>query len=322
VLIRHLEYLVALARERHFARAALACNVTQPALSAGIKHLEESLGVPIVERDHRFQGLTPDGERVLAWARRVLVERDALIQEIGGVRGGLVGRLRIGGIPVALPVLSLLTTPFATRHPRVRITVASLTSVEIQRGLDEFALDVGLTYLDNEPLAHVRTIPLYLERYVLVTPRDGPFAGRASVTWQEAVGLRLCLLTPAMQYRRILDAYFREAGTAPDPVLETNSLVTLASHVRQGTWSTILPHTIRYVIGESPDLQIFPLVEPIGVHQIGVIVPDRDPIPPVVAALTLEAQTIDIEAALGAERAGRRLAMLSAEPADTSVLTT
>jgi DNA-binding transcriptional LysR family regulator len=303
VLIRHLEYLVALARERHFARAAAGCHVTQPALSAGIKHLEESLGVPIVERDHRFQGFTPAGERVLAWARQVLAERDAMLQELGGggMHGGLAGHLRIGGIPVALPVLSLATTPFAAKHPRVRISVASLSSTEIQRGLDEGILDVGLTYLDNEPLARVRSVPFYQERYVLLTPPNGPFAGRQSATWREAADLRLCLLTPAMQNRRIVDSYFRAAGAEPDPILETNSVVTLASHLRAGGWSTVLPHTIRYLIGHAHGLQILPLVEPDAAHQIGFIVPDRDPVPPVARALIAEAGLVDVESALDAE---------------------
>lgn len=298
MLIRHLEYLVALARERHFARAAAACNVTQPALSAGIKHLEESLGVPIVDRDHRFQRFTPAGERVLAWARQLLAERDALTQELGGLHGGLVGHLRIGGIPVALPVLSLVTTPFASKHAGVRITVTSLTSAEIQRGLDECALDVGLTYLDNEPLAHVRSVPLYRERYVLLTPADGPFVGRTSVTWREAADLRLCLLTHAMQNRRIVDSYFRAAGAEPDPILETNSLVTLASHLRHGEWSTVLPHTISYLIGDGHGLLMLPLVEPDASHQIGLIVPDRDPVSPVATALIAEARHVDVEAAI------------------------
>jgi DNA-binding transcriptional LysR family regulator len=300
VLIRHLEYLVALARERHFARAAAACNVTQPALSAGIKHLEESLGVPIVDRDHRFQGFTPAGERVLAWARHLLAERDVLTQELAGLDGGVVGHLRIGGIPVTLPVLSLLTTPFVSKHPQVRVTVTSLTSTEIQRGLDECALDVGLTYLDNEPLAHVRTIPLYRERYVLLTPPDGPFAGRVSITWREAADLQLCLLTHAMQNRRIVDSYFKEAGAEPDPILETNSLVALASHLRHGEWSTILPHTISYLIGDGHGLLVLPLVEPTASHQIGLIVPDRDPVAPVATALIAEARQVDVEAAIQA----------------------
>jgi DNA-binding transcriptional LysR family regulator len=78
MVIRHLRYLTALAQERHFARAAAICNVTQPTLSAGIKQLEESLGVLIVERGHRFVGLTAEGERVLAWAQRLLVDYESL----------------------------------------------------------------------------------------------------------------------------------------------------------------------------------------------------------------------------------------------------
>lgn len=298
MLIRHMEYLVALARERHFARAAAACNVSQPALSAGLKHLEECFGVPIVERGHRFRGFTAEGDRILAWARQLLAERDALLQELGAMGQGMVGQLRIGGIPVALPILSLITTPFTSRHPRVRLTVTSLTSREIQRGLDECSLDVGITYLDNEPLAHVRSMPLYRERYVLLTPPDGPLAGRESATWREAADLKLCLLNHSMQNRRIVDSYFQAAGTTADPILETNSLVTLQSHLRQGEWSTILPHTITYLLGEHSGILTLPLVEPEASHQIGLIVPDRDPVTPVASALIAEARAIDVEASI------------------------
>jgi DNA-binding transcriptional LysR family regulator len=183
MVIRHLQYLTALARERHFARAATVCNVTQPTLSAGIKQLEESLGVLIVERGQRFLGLTAEGERVLAWAQRVLVDYGGLQQELSEMREGLVGQLRIGAIPVTLPIVPLLTGLFAKRHERTDIQVISLNSISIQRGLDEFNLDVGVTYLDNEPLARVRCLPLYQERYVLLTQSDGPFRGRSVVTW-------------------------------------------------------------------------------------------------------------------------------------------
>jgi DNA-binding transcriptional LysR family regulator len=298
MLIRHFEYLVALAQERHFARAAAVCNVTQPALSAGLKHLEECFGVVIVERGHRFHGFTVEGERILAWARHLLAERDALSQELSAMRHGLTGHLRIGGIPVALPVLPLLTTPFAARHPRVRLTISSLTSREIQRGLDECALDVGLTYLDNEPLLHVRSVSVYRERYVVLTPPNGPFAGRTSITWAEAADLRLCLLTQTMQNRRIIDAYFEAIGVTLDPIVETSSLVTLVSHLRRGEWSTILPHTIRYLIGDEHGLLVLPLVEPAATHEIGLIVPDREPVTPMATALIAEARLIDVETEL------------------------
>jgi DNA-binding transcriptional LysR family regulator len=285
LLIKHLEYLSALAREKHFARAAAACQVTQPTLSAGIKHLEETLGVLIVERGQRFRGLTPEGERVLAWAQRILADVQSLKQDVSASRGGLTGRLRLGVVPAALPMVSLVTTPFADRYPETTTAVLSMTSKEIQRGLDDFDLDVGLTYLDNEPLVRVRTVPLYRERYVLVTPVDGPFAGRQTVTWKDASTLRLCLLTPDMQGRRILDTHFHDAGVSVQPRIETNALVTIESQLRLGTFSSVLPATAMTLLGNIPGMCTFHLTEPEASHAVGLIVPDRDPMTPIVSAL-------------------------------------
>jgi DNA-binding transcriptional LysR family regulator len=296
MIIRHLQYLTALAREQHFARAATACNVTQSTLSAGIKQLEESLGVLIVERGQRFLGLTEEGEHVLAWAQRVLVDHSGLQQELSKMREGMVGQLRIGAIPVTLPIISLLTAPFAKSHDRTNIVVRSETSIEIQRHLDEFNLDVGVTYLDNEPLARVRSLPLYHERYMLVTRSEGPFRGRDAVSWSEAAGLPLCLLTPYMQNRRILDMHFHEAGAEIHASLETNSLVTLWSHIRFGHWSTVAPHTFLLLLGEIDGLTAHPLIEPSASHLIGLVASDRDPLPPVAHALLAVARRLDIGA--------------------------
>jgi DNA-binding transcriptional LysR family regulator len=287
VLLRQLQYLAALAREKHFARAATVCEVTQPTLSAGIKQLEETFGVLIVERGQRFRGLTPEGERVLEWAMRVLSDYNSLEQELSGMKkgGGLTGRLRIGAIPTALPVTALLTSPFVKLHPGVTITILSRTSIEIQRGIEDFELDIGLTYLDNEPLSRVRTIPLYQEHYLLFTPRDSEFGGRSEITWREAAALPLCLLTPDMQNRRILDGHFRDAGVHPDAIIETNSTIALYSHLRSGEWSTILPQTIFHLIGEIAEVRAIPLIEPVARHTIGIIAPERDPLPPVVREL-------------------------------------
>jgi DNA-binding transcriptional LysR family regulator len=284
-LIKHLEYLSALAREKHFARAAASCQVTQPTLSAGIKHLEDTLGVLIVERGQRFRGLTPEGERVLAWAQRILADVQSLRQDVSESRGGLTGRLRMGVVPAALPMVSLVTTPFADRYPETTTTVLSMTSKEIQRGLDDFDLDVGLTYLDNEPLVRVRTVPLYRERYVLVTPADGPFAGRSTITWREAASLRLCLLTPDMQGRRIIDHHFHDAGVQVHPRIETNALVTIESQLRLGSFSSVLPATALTLLGNIPGMCSLHLVEPDASHAVGLIVPDRDPMTPMLTAL-------------------------------------
>lgn len=285
MLIRQLQYLTALARERHFARAAAASNVTQPTLSAGIKQIEETLGVLVVERGHRFVGFTAEGERVLSWAQRVVADYEGLTQELGGLREGMTGQLKIGVIPVALPLVHWLTEPFAQAHPRTTIQVLSYTSAEIQRGLDAFDLDAGVTYLDNEPLSRVRTFPLYREHYVLVTPSGTDLDNRKSVTWEEAAGLPLGLLTGDMQNRRILDMHFREAGQVVRPVFETNSPFALLQHLTTTSWSTVLPHTYLAVMGKLEGLTTLPLVEPAAKHEVGLVVAEREPLQPLARAL-------------------------------------
>jgi len=298
VLIKHLEYLVALAREKHFARAAAVCHVTQPTLSAGIKQLEDSLGVLVVERGQRFRGLTPEGERVLAWAQRILSDVDGLRQDVSETHGGLVGRLRLGAIPAALPMVALVTAPFVERYPAASTTIWSLTSIEIQRGLDDFTLDAGISYLDNEPLARVRTVPLYRERYVLITSALGPMGHRTSVGWREAADLPLCLMTPDMQNRRILDGHFRSVGATARPHVEANTMVALASHLRFGNYSAVLPKTLLAVIGNLPDMIAIPLVEPEVSHEIGLIVADREPPTPVAAAAVRVADSLTLGATI------------------------
>src|ERR1700758_1162091 len=179
MLIRQFEYLVALAREKHFGRAAQACHVTQPTLSAAIRLLEDDLGAPIVERGHRFVGLTAQGRLVLEHAHRILAEANNLRRGLDEIDKGLTGRLRIGAIPTALPIVSQLTGPFYARFPGVTVAIISMNSQEIDRGIEEFELDVGLTYLDAEPIMHVKTKPVCVEEYLFLTQASGVFAARA-----------------------------------------------------------------------------------------------------------------------------------------------
>ncbi len=285
MLLKHLQYLTALARERHFARAAAACQVTQPTLSAGIKQLEEQLGLLVVKRGQRYEGLTAEGERVLAWAQRITAEAESLEQEASRLRQVLKGRLRLGVVPAALPAVPILASPLAQRYPGITMTVLSTTSIDIQSGLDEFRLEAGITYLDNEPLSRVRAIPLYREQYVLITPAGGPWAGRARVSWREAASVPLCLLTTDMQNRRIINAHFTEAGAAVHPALETNSVFTLCSLVRSGYWSSVLPHGFLPLLSGTEGVAILQLEGPPVAHTVGVVVSDREPLQPTAVAL-------------------------------------
>src|SRR5215510_5348604 len=98
-MIDKLEYLLALARERNFGKAAEQCGVTQPTFSAGIKQLEEMLGAVVVQRSSRFLGFTPEGESVLRWARTIVADARTMRQEVQTVKKGLSGHLRIAAIP-------------------------------------------------------------------------------------------------------------------------------------------------------------------------------------------------------------------------------
>jgi DNA-binding transcriptional LysR family regulator len=284
MLLKHLQYLTALARERHFARAAAACQVTQPTLSAGIKQLEEQLGLLVVQRGQRFEGLTAEGERVLAWAQRITADAESLEQEASRLRHVLEGRLRIGVVPTALPAVPILASPLARQYPGVRLTVISDPSVDIQAGLDEFRFEAGITYLENEPLSRVRSIPLYREQYLLITPAGGPLAGRTRVTWRQVAELPLCLLTPDMQNRRILNSHFAKAGVTVQPALETNSVFTLCALVRSGYWSSVLPHGFLPVLSGADGVTTLRLEGPAS-HTVGVVVSDREPLQPTATAL-------------------------------------
>jgi DNA-binding transcriptional LysR family regulator len=220
------------------------------------------------------------------------------------MREGLVGQLRVGAIPVTLPIVPLLTTPFAHRYERTDIQIVSLNSISIQRSLDDFSLDAGVTYLDNEPLARVRCVPLYRERYVLLTHRDGALGDRRVVTWSEAASQPLCLLTPDMQNRRILDMHFHQAGAEIHAAVETNSLVTLWSHLRFGHWSSVVPHTFLLLLAERDGLVAIPLTEPDASHLIGLVASDRDPLTPVAHALLNVARQLDIAATIDGLIAG------------------
>ncbi|HWV52990.1 LysR family transcriptional regulator [Pseudorhodoplanes sp.] len=294
-MLDKLEYLMALAREEHFGRAADACGVTQPTLSAGIKQLEETLGVLLVRRGSRFIGFTPEGQRTLDWARRIVGDSRAMRQEIAALKKGLAGRLKIAAIPTALAMVAAITTPFRARHPDVRFTILSQTSIQILTHLENLEIDAGITYLDNEPLGRVNTVPLYQERYQLLTSHDAPLGNRERVTWAEVAQVPLCLLTPDMQNRRIIDDLLRAAGGSPHPTLESNSVVVLFAHVRTGRWATVMPSKLAETLGLTDTIRAIPIVDPEAVHTIGLVVPAREPMTPLTAALVAEGRRMGKE---------------------------
>ncbi|MBX3578483.1 MAG: LysR family transcriptional regulator [Rhizobiaceae bacterium] len=288
-MLDKLESFIALARAQHFGKAAEELGVTQPTLSAAIKQLEGELGVMLVQRGSRYQGLTPEGERVLDWARRITGDARTMKEEMKAARHGLSGHVKIAAIPTALAMVPRLTTPFREKHPGVTFSVLSRTSIEVLSLIGNFDVDVGITYLDNEPLGRVTSVPLYEERYQLITAAGNALSDRRTVSWAEVSSLPLCLLTPDMQNRRIIDQHLAEAGVRVRPTLESNSMIVLFSHIRTGKWSSIMPLNLAETFGFSEPIRAIPIVEPDASHVVGLVAAERDPHTPLVAALLDEA---------------------------------
>ncbi|POX38736.1 LysR family transcriptional regulator [Streptomyces sp. Ru73] len=295
MLFRQLEYLVALSRERHFARAAQSCYVSQPALSEAIRKLEEELDVPLIQRGRKYEGLTPEGERVVLWAQRILADRDALTSEVQALRTGLSGELRIGCVPTASAAVALLVEPFCAAHPLVEVRIASdLRSRDILGRLENFELDAGITYLSEEISDQFRTVPLYRERYVLLTGESHPAAAEPTVSWATAAALPLCLLSTGMQGRRVLDEVFAEAGVRAAPQVETDSIASVYAHVRTGRWAGIVPRAWLRVFDMPPGMRAVPLVEPVRTAAIGLVLTAREPGSVMARALTDVARRTDM----------------------------
>jgi DNA-binding transcriptional LysR family regulator len=231
--------------------------------------------------------LTRDGERVLKWAHVILDNWTSLQQEIETLRntsGSLLGHLSIGVIPSALPMAGLIGRALREHHPGVELTVLSQSSIEILRNLEDFAIDVGLTYLDNEPIEGMRSEAMYMERYCALVRADHPLALASSVSWADAAKEPLCLLTPDMQNRRIIDRAFRQAGCTPVPRLETNSVINLCANVHLMGLVSVIPEYFLEIMGPISDVRAVPLTDPLVEHSVGLVAVDRDPVSPLVLA--------------------------------------
>jgi DNA-binding transcriptional LysR family regulator len=298
VQIRQLEYLVALAREQHFGRAATACHASQPALSAAVRKLEKELGVTIVQRGQRFEGFTSEGLRVVGWAYRILAERDALLIDLSRMREGLTATLRIGSIPTAVSVTALLSQRFTARHPHAHVRIETLSASAILQGLASYDIDAGLTYLDGGLDKETHHVPLYRERYLLLTPESTELARQPSVDWLTASRLPLCSLSRRMQNRRILDLNMESAGGTHAPVIETDTVEGLYAHLTVAGLSSIVSHAWLHGRGVPPGMAVLPLEETRSGPVVGLIVPALSSASLLAEELVASLKDLNVEEAL------------------------
>lgn len=273
MLLRQLEYFVAVARERHFARAAEACYVSQPALSAAIAKLERELNVTLIHRGQNFEGLTLEGERIVVWAKRLLAEHDGLKAEAAAMRTGIAGTLRLGTGPTVSTTAAVPVATFCGLHPMAKVTICSrLSSTELLRQLRDFELDAAIAHFGPDDRSGLEVVPLYRERYVLLVSGDHLAPGARSITWSDAARLPLALLMPHMRFRQFIDKAFAANGAVAVPQVETDSVASLYSHVATGAWASVVPHTWLRAIPAMGGARAVQLVEPETAAQISIAI--------------------------------------------------
>ncbi len=270
-LLASLRYLVALNEHRHFARAAQSCHITQPALSNALRALEKEFGTPIVKRGRSYAGLTAEGELVVATAQRMLREHAWLQQELHSGKERPQGTLRLGVVPTAVPVAARFAAMLQARHPGIAPVVLALSSQEIETGLDQLSLDLGLGFIErlSQRGGRLAALPQYSEHYFLVRRSASAARGQRrqlrlgeAMAWREAADLPLCLLTPEMHNRSIVDAAFAKVGVTIKPVMETNSTLTLTLSLSAGELGSVLPGALVATLRRQSELEARPLVEP------------------------------------------------------------
>lgn len=293
-LLSSLRYLVALNEHRHFGRAAAACHITQPALSNALRALENEFNVVIVKRDRTYAGFTPEGERVLASAQLMLHEHAILQQALKSETHLPRGPIRLGAIPTAIPVVARFAALLQARHPGILPVVLSLSSSDLEKGLADLSLDLALGYTDRMDLKDSRllAIPQYTEHYFLLRraaqPHPDGLRIGAQIGWKDAAKMPLCLLTPEMHNRTIVDAAFTTVGLSVKPAIETNSILTMALSVVAGDVCSVLPGALVGAVRSYRELEALPLTQPdvrtpIGFMSHGAARPSRA----LEAALTL-----------------------------------
>ncbi|MDE2417574.1 MAG: LysR family transcriptional regulator [Burkholderiales bacterium] len=267
-LLSSLRYLVALNEHKHFGRAAQACHITQPALSNALRALEGEFGVVIVKRDRNFVGLTPEGERVLASAQLMLHEHAILQQELKSETHLPRGPLRIAAVPTAIPIAARFAAMLHARHGGIHPIVLSLSSAALEQGLEDLSIDMALGYGERMRVqdSRLQAWPQYTEHYFLLrradTPRQSGLHIGEPMAWREAADLPLCLLTPEMHNRTIVDAAFRTAGVTVQAAMETNSIMTMMLSVVAGNVCSVLPGSLVDTVRGYGALEALPLTGP------------------------------------------------------------
>jgi DNA-binding transcriptional LysR family regulator len=257
-----LRYLVALAEERHFTRAAAREHIAQPALSQQIRRLEDEVGLPLVERTTRRVAMTGAGELLVARARRILAELEAAQTELRALRGVQSGHVTVGALHTMGPVdVSLVLATFHERYPAVELTVREQSSEELAEMLRVDELDLAFLSVTERIESHGLGLELLVsEELVVVLPPDHPLAGRDEVRIAELSEEQFISFRHGARLRELLMAAGRQAGFEPQIKLELNEPLRIRRLVSRGMGVAVLPRSDAEAPGT--DVAVATLTEP------------------------------------------------------------
>jgi DNA-binding transcriptional LysR family regulator len=295
MISRKFEYLIALAKERHFARAAAICRVSQPALSAAIQQLEIELGVEIVKHGRRFEGFTQQGEIVLEWARKLAADCDRLHERLRERPDTFSGTLHVGALWSTVPLIKMFTLPFQKRFPNTNLKITGNDAFEIAQALEKSSsMDVVVTYIDSASHQYSHSHVLYTEEYELLIRRGTRFSGQKSVSWDALKQLPLCLFSPDNPLFGAEESEMLNSALNKTPHVITNNIWLLMDHVRTGNWASVLPRPVRSMVAGDQELEAIPLPKSGTPPSIGIAVPRREPASPLAQAFFEIATSEDV----------------------------
>ena len=277
--IKNLEILLVLDDEKHFKRASEKLNISQPALSMKLKSLENEIGVTLVKRGKNFMGLTAEGKVLKNRFTNIVKEYSEIKQLSSELKNSLSGTLRIGVIPTAQLEIANIINFFVQKHKNVNTKVISMPSNKIDEQLHDYKIDIGITYLENEPIKGVTKIPFYDERYFLISSNQN-FKTKKTIRWSDCQDLDLCLLSDDNQFRRIINTVFKEKGISPRVLLESNSVTQIFSQINMSNFSTIMPFFFTQAFNYQQSAYFSELISPTISHKIGLVfIKDNNPAP-------------------------------------------
>lgn len=268
MLLRHVRYLMAVAEEGSFTRAALALHVSQPALSQQIRQLEERMGVALLDRSGRTVRPTDAGEAFLAYARRALGELEAGSRAVRDVADLSAGALRLGFTPsFSAYLVAPLVRRFHERFPGILLSVVEMAQEEMEPALGADALDLGIAFSDVRA-EDIEWLPLHEERLSFVVGEAHPASSSETMDCAALAREELVLLGRTFATRLTVDAYLHRRHVRPRIAVEASSIAAIVEIVRGTRLGTILPDAIAC---EQPGVRAVALMPPIETRRVALL---------------------------------------------------